>query len=65
MAQFMRDVTCRRCLQSAARMIDDGLAEVSQVWRMQKDKSRTLVGEELAFRRQNDPAVATAPSDSD
>lgn len=53
MAQFMRDVTCRRCLQSAARMIDGGLADVSQVWMMHNDKSRTLVGEELAFRRQN------------
>lgn len=48
MADFMPEVTCRRCLQSAARLIDDGLAEVSQVWRMHKDKTRTLVGEELA-----------------
>lgn len=49
----MRDVTCRRCLQSAARMIDNGLAEVSQVFRMHKDKTRTVVGEELVFCGQN------------
>lgn len=61
MAQFMRDVTCRRCLQSAARMIDDGLAEVSQVSRMHKDKSRTLVGEELVLL----PANATAQASAD
>jgi hypothetical protein len=48
-ADYMSGVTCRRCLQSAARLIDDGLAEVSQVWRMHKDKTRTLVGEELVL----------------
>lgn len=42
-------------------MIDDGLAEVSQVWRMHKDKSRALVGEELAFRRQNAEVSHAAP----
>lgn len=48
-ADYMSGVTCRRCLQSAARLIDDGMAEVSQVWRMHKDKTRTLVGEELVL----------------
>ena len=53
MADLMSEVTCKRCLQSAARMIDNGLAEVSQVFRMHKDKTRTLVGEELVFCGQN------------
>ena len=60
MADFMREVTCRRCLQSAARLIDEGLAEVSQVWRMHKDKSRTLIGEELALLGQNADVLAPA-----
>lgn len=30
-------------------MIDEGSSKVSQVWRMQKDKTRTLVGEELVI----------------
>jgi len=53
MADFLSDVTCKRCLQSAGRMIDNGLAEVGQVWRMHKDKTRTLVREELVLIGQN------------
>ena len=57
-ADFVADVTCRRCLQSAARLIDNRLAEVSQVWRMHKDKTRTLAGEELVPCGQNAKDVA-------
>jgi hypothetical protein len=52
-ADFVADVTCRRCLQSAARLIANRLAEVSPVWLMHKDKTRTLVGEELVHCGQN------------
>ena len=38
-------------------MIDDGLAEVSQVSRMHKEKSRTLVGEELVLLPANARAM--------
>ena len=57
-ADYVSGVTCRRCLQSAARLIDDGLAEVSQTWKMHKDKTRTLVGEELVLL----PANEKSPS---
>jgi hypothetical protein len=56
-AVFVADVTCRRCLQSAARLIDDGLAEVSKIYRIHKDKTRTVIGEELALRCQNDKRI--------
>jgi hypothetical protein len=63
MADFLSDVTCKRCLQSAGRMIDNGLAEVGQVWRMHKDKTRTLVREELVLIGQNDQGDGSPSQD--
>jgi hypothetical protein len=53
-AKFVESVTCRRCLKSAARLIDNGLAQVSQTYLMHKDKTRTPVSEELVLISQND-----------
>jgi hypothetical protein len=48
-ADLMTDATCRKCVESVASLLDLGLAEVGQVWRMHKDKTRTLVREELVL----------------
>lgn len=57
-AKFVKNVTCRRCLQSAARLLDNGLAQVSQTYLIHKDKTRTPVSEELILISQNADVVA-------
>jgi hypothetical protein len=52
-ADLMTDSTCRKCVESVACLLDIGLAEVGRVWLMHKDKTRTLIREELVLISQN------------
>jgi hypothetical protein len=67
-AQWTRDttsdvpkVTCRRCLQSAANLIDRGRAKMTPVWKMRKDKTREIVREELTILPANSQLTQQPP----